>query len=275
MFSSKRSALGIWLGCTVVPVLVGTGCNVDGRYSGRHVPSYRLASGSESVDIRLADQREVDLVESVAAARNEYRRSLESLYAYYDGRGFEAKRAWAALELGGLRSVKQFGYLLDAEVPAGRLTSRDSISEADALYAEGVALMRRGGHGVPGIFRKDRMVEAASVFRRLIRDYPTSDKIDDAAFLCGEIHKDYLDDQAAIAVKWYERAWTWDPNTPHPAKFRAAHTYDFRLQARDQALELYHAVANNPASDPGDARFAVRRIKELTEGQASTALLIP
>ena len=121
-----------------------------------------------------------------------------------------------------------------------------------------------GGHGVPAVYRKDRMVEAAEVFRQMIEEYPNSDKIADAAFYCGEIHKDYLPGQELIAVNWYERAWTWQSETTHPARFQAAVVYDYRLQDRDRALELYQTVVRNPLADKSNVRFAARRIRELT-----------
>jgi TolA-binding protein len=142
----------------------------------------------------------------------------------------------------------------------------DQIKEADALYEKGLELMRRGGHGVPVIYRQDRMIEAAETFRDLIKRFPSSDKIDDAAFLCGEIHKEYLPGQEQIAVKWYERTWTWNPETPHPARFQAAVVYDYRLHDRNRALELYQSVVRNESANKSNVRFATRRIHELTGG---------
>ena len=276
MFSLRQRITGSGVAGCVACLLFVIGCNVDTRWPTR-LRSHHLTGGSrpEYVDITLADQREVDLVEQVAASRAAYHDNLRKLYAYYEQNGYEAKRSWAALELSGLRTVKQFAYLMDAEVPSGRLAASETIPEADKLYQEGLELMRSGGHGVPGVYREDRMIEAANVFRNLIKQYPSSDKIDDAAFQCGEIHKEYLPDQELIAVSWYERAWTWNPSIPHPAKFNAAVVYDYRLHDRDRALELYHDVANDPASTPADARYAARRIQELTDGRASTAASRP
>jgi len=246
------------------------GCNVDGRYVGLRQPKDRVSPGpvrvssNDSVDLATAEPREVDLVESMASHRERYRQSLEQLHDYYATHGLAAKRSWASLELAGLRSVKMYSYLLDAEVPASSLRAQDSISAADELYEKGLEFMKRGGHGVPVIYRQDRMIEAAAILRQMIQQYPTSDKIDDAAFLCGEIHKEYLPGQEQLAVKWYERAWTWDPNTPHPAKFQAAVDYDYRLHDRARALELYHEVVEDPASTASNSRFATRRISELT-----------
>ena len=228
------------------------------------VPSARLAGSNEGVDISVVDAHEVDLVEAVLRHRARYHQNLRRLHDYYLAHGYHDKTGWAAFELKGLANVKRFRYLLDAEVPSDALRAVDQDDQADALYQEGVELMRRGGHGVPGIFRQDRMIQAADTFRKLIERYPGSDKIDDAAFLCGEIHKDYLPGQEQIAVKWYERAWTWNPDTPHPVRFQAAVLYDYRLHDRDRALELYQAVLKHETQDKSNVRFATRRIHELT-----------
>jgi len=218
----------------------------------------------ENIDIFTVAVAEVDLVESVVAHRTQYRRSLEQLHQYYSDHGYAAKQGWAAYELDGLSKVKPFRYLMDAEVPSEALHAAESIAGADERYEQGREMMKRGGHGVPGLYREDRMIQAAEIFRDMIRRYPTSDKIDDAAFLCGEIHKEYLPGQELIAVKWYERCWTWDPGTPHPAKFEAAVVYDYRLHDRDAALELYHLVVNERVGGESNVRYALRRIEDLT-----------
>jgi hypothetical protein len=140
------------------------------------------------------------------------------------------------------------------------------------MYARGQELMRKGGHGLPALYSQDLMLEALSTFVDLIRKYPSSDKIDDAAFWCGEIHKEYLKDQEPIAVKWYERAFTWDPNTPHPARFQAAVTYDFRMHDRARALELYRQVIEDEDNNRSNVSFAVTRVDQLTQGGPTVAL---
>ncbi|MFQ5592384.1 MAG: hypothetical protein ACE5HE_14585, partial [Phycisphaerae bacterium] len=76
--------------------------------------------------------------------------------------------------------------------------------------------------------------------------------------------KEYLPGQEPIAVKWYERAWTWNPETPLAPRFQAAVVYDYRLHDRDRALELYHGVVNHETTHKTNVRFASRRIHELT-----------
>ena len=253
------------------------GCNVGGFLVDNQPPAGSVIltadtgrDPAEPIDIAVADMREVDLVETLATHRTTYRRTLEQLRAYYKQKGYAHKEKWAAFELKGLNSVKAFRYMEDAEIPSAALRPEASIEEADALYEKGLELMKKGGHGVPALYREDVMVEAAQVFRHLIEKYPNSDKIDDAAFMCGEIHKEYMPDQELLAVKWYERAWTWDPNTPHPARFQAAVVYDYRLHDRDRALELYQGVVKRETTITGNVRFATRRIHELTADNRST-----
>jgi len=214
--------------------------------------------------LAVVERQEVDLVENVLTHRAQYHQGLEELRDYYYAHGYAAKQSWADFELAGLRKVKAFRYMMDAEIPSDQLRPTDMVPEADALYERGQELLRKGGHGVPIFYREKTMIEAADVFQQLVERYPNSDKIDDAAFYLGEIHKEYLPNQEPIAVKWYERAWTWDPQTPHSARFQAAVVYDYRLHDRDRALELYQSVLKNETADWTNVRFATRRIHELT-----------
>jgi hypothetical protein len=250
------------------------GCNVDSRWptsnAGPSTDAYDARSAQlaseHATDISVADAQEVDLVETTVGFRVRYIESLERLRDYYEAHGYVDKADWAAFELEGLRRVKQFRYLYDAEIPSDTLSPVDRIPEADRLYEQACEVMRRGGHGVPMVYRRDRMVEAAKMFRELIQRYPNSDKIDDAAFQCGEIHRDYMPGQDGIAVRWYERVWTWNPQTHYPARYRAATVYDYRLHDRARALELYRASLEHESAHNANCNFAARRIRELTSG---------
>ena len=259
----------VWITALMGTVLAGaSGCNVDARWGVAREPRTPRATARPDagggVDIAIADAREVDLVEALLSHRRDYDHSLRRLHAFYMERGYARKADWAAFERKGFRNIKQFRYLLDAEVASDALRAAESKPEADSLFAQAQELMRRGGHGVPALYREDRMVQAANRFRDLIEQHPSSDKIDDAAFFLGEIHKEYLPNQEEIAVTWYERAWTWNPQTPHPASFQAAVVYDYRLHDRDRALELYRNVATDELATSANARSAARRIEELT-----------
>ncbi len=271
LVSLRNHLFLVWL----VPVMViSSGCSVDWAYpenqsaarsADRAERRMQHARQTSAVDISIVEPREVDLVEEVLAARQAYHSSLAKLNEYYGEQGDATKASWSSFELAGLRRVRAFRYVMDAEVPSSQLAATESIAEADQLYNKGLDLMRKGGHGVPAVFRKDVMIDAARTFRDLIERYPSSDKIDDAAFMLGEIHKEYLKGEETIAVKWYERAWTWNPQTTHTPRFQAAVVYDYRLHDRDQALELYRAVLDSETQNDSNVRFATRRIAALTK----------
>ncbi len=256
---------------TVAFALCIYGCNTENLWRDRQVPEGAVTStdpteGLALEDINVADASEVDLVERVLADRADYFHSLQALRDYYVNHGSHDKRLWADAELDDLRHVRRFKYILSAEVPPPSLKPTDSVVDADTMFQRGLELMKEGGHGVPGLYRQDKMTEALNVFKELISKYPNSDKIDDAAFYCGEIHKEYFKNQELIAVEWYERAKQWNPNLPYPALFQEAVVYDFRLHNRAKALELYQRVLEEETDNSSNTAFATRRIYELTEG---------
>lgn len=278
MKATKRSCVALRWGCGLFGfALSAAGCNVDPSMPDRHVPRgpQTTVGDPTRVDtrnfprsqIRPSDQQEVDLVEEMTAHRTAYLQSLEKLRDFYSARGYAEKQAWADHELKGLRGLRTFRYVMDAEVPKVERNPIAAVEDADALYERGLALMRKGGHGVPVFYSEKQMVEAADLFKLLIERYPNSDKVDDAAFQLGEIYKEYMKDQESIAVQWYERALQWDSDSPHPVRFQAAVVYDYRLHNRDRALELYQEVVRREEKPLSNIIFANRRIQELTASQ--------
>jgi hypothetical protein len=272
----KRTAQFIVLSLVGWFLVASLGCNTDPVWAERQsaegpVTDMDSPEGIVLPDIQIVGTQEVDLVEQVLAHRAMYHRTLHLLHDYYRDHGHEHKRRWAETELKAVDRIQPFKYLLSAEVPAESLRPTESIAEANAMYDRGLKLVKEGGHGVPGLYRQEIMLKALSVFVDMIRKYPSSDKIDDAAFWCGEIHKEYLKDQEAIAVRWYERAFTWNPSTPHNARFQAAVTYDYRLHDRARALELYRQVIEVENHNKSNVAFAVERIHQLTSTKAEAS----
>lgn len=246
-----------------------TGCNTESMVQDRQrvegpVTDLDDPEGVHVPDIRIAGAGEMDLVEAVLTHRAMYARHLRLLHDYYREHGYEHKRRWAEQELRELNRVQPFKYVMQVEIAPERLRPVDSVAEADTMYEKALALMKEGGHGTPVFYREDIMLKALGLFVDLIEKYPTSDKIDDAAFYCGEIHKEYLKDQEIIAVRWYERALAWNPNTPHNVRFQAAVAYDFRLHDRAKALEYYKQVIDVENRDKSNVAFATKRIRQLT-----------
>ena len=133
---------------------------------------------------------------------------------------------------------------------------------ADALFAKAMKLHQRGKI-LPGLTNYDKQRQALGLFRQLVREHPTSDKIAQAAYYVGEIYKEYFDEDVR-AVHWYERAWQWQPDLLLPARFQAATVYDLRLAQYGTAVRLYQEVIKHEQFNGSNVRFARRRIEELT-----------
>lgn len=220
--------------------------------------------------ISLVNRNEPDLVEDLVLHRNMYGSYLRALVTFYSENGFDEKANIARLELKGLQGVKPYNYILDAELPLSTLRPSESIAEADKLFEEGEKLMDQGGHHVIIFYHDATMKKAVNKFKELINKYPTSDKIDDAAYFIAEIHKEYNQERDnMLALEWYKRAIEWNPKLPYPAWSHTAHILDFRMHEREKALEWYYKVLENEADQTGwrfagNVKVAHKRIAELT-----------
>jgi len=179
---------------------------------------------------------ETDFVEQVAVNRQAYQRGLELLIGYYNKTGNSMKLKWAQGELAGLNSIPQYKYIPDAELAGADLRASTSIPEADDMYADALKLEKEAN--VLLVSKNDNLLRLAlDKYDRLIRTYPSSDKIDDAAFRAGEIYEYFKD--YSIALLYYKRTYQWDPDTIYPARFMSARILDKRLHRNAEALELY------------------------------------
>jgi len=206
---------------------------------------------------------EIDLVEKMGADRKAYRRSLQALVQYYDAAGNHEKTTWAREELTALDRIPQYRYIIEAEVMPASLKATESIAAADQLYDEATKIERQAGPLLmPALLKDEQLLRAALVkYGELIRQYPTSDKIDDAAYRMAEIYKGFND--YTIALSFYERAYQWDSATPYPARFRAADILDKKLHERAKALALYQEAIVKEAQHTDLRLMAERRVQEL------------
>lgn len=209
---------------------------------------------------------EVDLVEQMVTQRKAYRRSLEALIQYYDAAGNHDKVTWARNELTALDRIPMYRYIVEAQVLPANLKASERIPAADQLYEEASRLEREAGV-LPVLKNEEVLRGALGKYSDLIRQYPTSDKIDDAAYRMGHIHE-YFND-FTIALQYFQRTYQWDPTTPYPARFRAATLLDRKLHRRSEALELYQEAIVKE-SQHNDWRVpAERRVRELTTSNDS------
>jgi len=218
------------------------------------------AQVTPTVEPDLTGMGEVGHVEAVAAARKQYRRTLEALREYYGNRGNNTKIEWVDSELQGFEKTPKPRYLLAAEIAGPDLQPTKHIEAADQLYQEGLDYKNYPAFP-PG--KKGYLKIALEKFRTVIEKYPQSNQIDDAAFRMGEIYGGWYFQDYARAVQSYERCWQWDPETKHPARFKAAKIFEEKLKNRAKAVELYNEVIAH--TDNEDlARQAQERIRTLT-----------
>ncbi len=253
-------------GCTVILIVllsVLVGCQGVNKGEGQLVPQGRRQALGPAKVISIADTSEVDLVEKMAVNRQAYRQGLELLVGYYMRTGNNMKYEWAQKELAALNTMPKYNYIIEAERLPGNYKVSASIPEADDLYYEAEEINKEAGR-LPILKNENELRLALAKYIEVIKKYPTSDKIDDAAYKAGEIYEYFKD--YTIALLYFKRTFQWDPETPHPARFRAARILDQRLHNKAEALQLYQqAVKIEGQFDRYREwrEFAEKRIREL------------
>lgn len=220
------------------------------------VDPLEIAEGAD-----LQRDTEVQLVEQMVLHRNKYQQYLGLLYDFYDRQGNHLKASWVQKEADYLAMSPKREYLVMAEVAGPDLRAREPIVDADVLYDEGIGLMKAG----TGLFvHKKKLYDAMDRFDTLITNYPTSDKIDDAAFQIAEIYHHWLEGYNR-ALLYYQRVWQWDPQTPLPARFNVARIYDEFYHDRIKALDYYNQAINLESAYTEHVVYAQNRIDAINE----------
>jgi tetratricopeptide (TPR) repeat protein len=215
--------------------------------------------------VKPAEGTETDLIEKLAADREAYRQGLVALTDYYGRTGNNLKLQWARTELAALEQMPRYNYVIEAALAGPDLKASAAIPQADELYAEAADLHKEGERLIL-IKDSDLLRLALDKYNQLIRKYPTSDKIDDAAYKAGTIFEHFKD--YSIAFLYYQRAFQWDPATPYPARFKAAYIQDVQMHNRAKALELYLQAVQTEGKDSRNGiwkTYAERRIEELSK----------
>lgn len=254
----------IILTATVVVLMnVLVGCRGIDSGRGQIMPARTSTALGSAPRVRVAGARESDIVEQIAVHRQAYRQGLEALVEYYTKAGDNMKLNWAGKELRALNAIPQYNYIIEAQAQGPRLKATTSIAEADYLYSDALRMEKQAGQLM--VVKNDNLLRLAlDKYNQLIRKYPSSDKIDDAAFHAAAIYEHFKD--YTIAVLYYQRTYQWDPETIYPAKFKAAFVLDRFLHRRAEALQLYEQALEQ-IQRAGQHRewqeFAEKRVREL------------
>ena len=202
-----------------------------------------------------------DLVEALVGYRLAYRQSLETLVNVLEGA--KDVKSWirAKRELKELISVNKYLYLRDADTPGAELRPAKKIAAAEKLYKEAMKIKKKSKR--LNLVRRYETQLAIEGFRRLIRDYPNSDRIDDAAYQIAELCQNNLKDYRR-AIRWYECIGAWDADSPLRANLRIAQLYDKQVVNRLTALDYYRRALDTEARGSSERRSIERRIKRLS-----------
>jgi tetratricopeptide (TPR) repeat protein len=221
---------------SVALIAVLTGCGDVEKYADMRTPM------TPSAQTGPAPTSERDILEQLAVNRQAYTENLQSLINYYSASGNEASLKLAKRELANVMASPQFNYVVEAEAAGPELSAVASIPQADQLYEDAVTVEKKAYLGP--VVVDDRMLRLAmGKFNQVIRQYPTSNKIGEAAYRIGDAHEHFK--EYSIAAVYYERAAQWDKNIKSPARFKAAYLNDRFLHDRQKALMLYQdAIAS-------------------------------
>lgn len=244
-----------------------SGCDAT-RTRDAHLINAPQVAPAEGSTFLAPDAGEVDFVENMAASREAYRQALDSLLKYYQSVGNATKAQWARTELRTFDQMVRYQYIQPAEWTPKDLKAESAIPEADALYKKAIALYRESG-GMIIVANRSKLQEALGFFNQLIQQYPSSDKIDDAAYRAGRIYE-YLKNYELAAV-YYQRAFQWNEATSYPARFRAAYVLDQRLKMRREALLLYREALVKEARFVENMEYAQARVAALSKSSVEPA----
>ncbi len=247
----------------VVMLNLVVGCNESNTGKGQIISP--VAKSVMAAELETAGADEIDLVEDMASHRKAYRQALDTLVTHYEEMGNHMKLQWAQKELQAFDESPQYRYIIEAAVAGPDLRAAATIPEADELYNEAEELYKEAKKLLV-LKDKDLVYLALDRYNQVFRKYPTSDKIDDAVFQAGVIYEYFKD--WSIAAMCYQRAYQWDPATPHIARYKRAYILDNKLGNKAEALVLYQEALEKEVVEGRYQSwkvYAQRRVAELTK----------
>jgi tetratricopeptide (TPR) repeat protein len=250
-------------------VLALVGCEEQIKKGERYMVDPSIAETVKTTGLLVPMAGEIDLVETLAGFRNSYRSSVVNLMEYYRASGNNAKYLWAQAELKSLDSMAQYRYVTLGDTQSASLRANDTILKADALYAEGMSLYG-DAKALIIITDKDKLQQALRKFDEIIRKYPTSDKIDEAAYRSGRIYQHFKDYE--IAVVYYQRTFQWNDETPFPVRYKSAYILDRKLNRRKEALVLYQMALKKEQRYIENMEDAQMRVRQLMTSDEKSGL---
>jgi len=201
--------------------------------------------------------RESQIANSVISARESYKRSLEEIIQYYMDIGNHLKLKSARKELKALNKVPQRKYLSDKDM-IGEISPGKNIEDANILFQDGKAYK----NPLNIIKKKSKLISAVTRFKKILKDYPESDKADDAAYELAEIYEGYYFKDYEGAAFYFVKCYSLNEQTDKPARYKAAFVYDNHLADYVEAARHYE-MAMDTCKDTDYLEIAKTRLEQL------------
>jgi len=201
--------------------------------------------------------RESQIANSVLSARESYKRALEEIIQYYMDIGNHLKLMSARKELKALNKVPQRKYLSDKDV-IGEISPSKNIEDANILFQDGKAYK----NPLNIVKRKSKLISAVTRFKKILKDYPESDKADDAAYELAEIYEGYYFKDYEGAAFYFVKCYSLNEQTDKPARYKAALVYDNHLADYVEAARHYK-MALDTCKDTDYLEIAKTRLEQL------------
>jgi hypothetical protein len=202
--------------------------------------------------------QERKLVEQLFQARDNYQATLERLRDFYVHTNNDQARQWVDQELTAYHLVVKNPYLLDMDLPDADLAPDASVPQANRMFRDALDWLNQRSL----TDRASNYKRSELLFRRILREHPRSDKLDETCYYLGEIYSSKYFQQYQRAAAFYERVFHYEPNTNLDARLRAAYLYEKYIADRRRAVELYQEILRREV-DPVQTAEARRRLDAL------------
>lgn len=171
--------------------------------------------------------------------------------------GNHLKLKSARKELKALNKVPQRKYLSD-KVVIGEISPSKNIEDANILFQDGKAYK----NPLNIVKRKSKLISAVTRFKKILKDYPESDKADDAAYELAEIYEGYYFKDYEGAAFYFVKCYSLNEQTDKPARYKAALVYDNHLADYAEAARHYK-MALDTCKDTDYLEIAKTRLEQL------------
>jgi hypothetical protein len=226
----------------------------------------------DPLDAPPENPNEHTLIENVTLAREDYLQALDDLALFYEKKNDDFKSRMIQTTLARFFEEETYLYLHKVEVPPEILEPCKIIPRANELFERAKSLYDQASRSFPTV-DYPRQRQALGMFVRLVRRYPQSTRIASAAYYIGQIYADFFN-EPYLGVQWYQRAWTWDPYLPLPARYEAGVVCQEKLGEKAKALEYLRASLIHEQPFAGNGKDAKERIKKLEEEMEYTPPII-